>query len=162
LLVLLTACSNDATPTPLPPLAPTATTVVEAVASETAVPEANDQLVVWLPAFSGLTTESSAGATLNSAFHQFEQENPSVKLDIQVKADVGTASLFNFLRSAQEVAPSILPDLVLINTQQLWQIVDLGMVVALMTTKNCRMTASSRRRVIPFAITTKPLASPMR
>jgi ABC-type glycerol-3-phosphate transport system substrate-binding protein len=68
---------------------------------------------------------------LSNAFHQFEQRNPTIELDIQVKADTGTASLFNFLRSAQQAAPSILPDLVLINTQQLWQIVDLGMVTPL-------------------------------
>jgi ABC-type glycerol-3-phosphate transport system substrate-binding protein len=115
----------------VPPLQPTATTTVAPVANETAQPEANDQLVVWLPAFTGITTEGSAGALFNNVFHQFEQENPSINLDIQVKADVGTASLFNYLRSAQVVAPTILPDLVLINTQQLWQLVDLGMVVAL-------------------------------
>jgi ABC-type glycerol-3-phosphate transport system substrate-binding protein len=86
---------------------------------------------VWLPAFTGIATEGSAGTILTNAFHQFEQRNPTIRLDIQIKADVGTASLFNFLRSAQQVAPTILPDLVLINTQQLWQIVDLGMVVAL-------------------------------
>jgi ABC-type glycerol-3-phosphate transport system substrate-binding protein len=95
------------------------------------VTNANDQLVVWLPSFSGIASEGSAGALLTNAFHQFEQRHPTIRLDVQVKADSGTASLFNFLRSAQEVAPSILPDLVLINTQQLWQIADLGMVVAL-------------------------------
>jgi ABC-type glycerol-3-phosphate transport system substrate-binding protein len=93
--------------------------------------DSNDQLVVWLPAFTGLASEGSAGAILNNAFHQFEQRNPTIQLDIQVKADTGTASLFNFLRSAQQAAPTILPDLVLINTQQLWQIVDLGMVTPL-------------------------------
>jgi len=135
LIVLLwitsAGCGEHTTPTPLPPLQPTATTAVAPVASETAAPDTNDQLVVWLPAFTGLTTEGSAGAILKQLFHQFEQENPSIKLDIQVKADVGTASLFNFLRSAQEVAPTILPDLVLINTEQLGQIVDLGMVAPL-------------------------------
>jgi maltose-binding protein MalE len=132
LLLLVTSCGERATPTPLPPLQLTVTTVVEAVAGETAVTtNTTDQLVVWMPAFSGIATEGSAGAILTNAFHQFEQRNPTVRLDIQVKADVGTSSLFNFLRSAQEVAPTILPDMVMINTQQLWQIVDLGMVVAL-------------------------------
>jgi ABC-type glycerol-3-phosphate transport system substrate-binding protein len=95
------------------------------------VSSGDDQLVIWLPAFTGIATEGSAGTVLTNAFHQFEQRHPSINLDIQIKADFGTASLFNYLRSAQEVAPSILPDLVLINTQQLWQIVDLGMVVPL-------------------------------
>jgi ABC-type glycerol-3-phosphate transport system substrate-binding protein len=130
-LLLTAGCGQRATPTPVPLLSPTPTTVAEPVAVETAIAVANDQLVVWLPAFTGIATESSAGTILTNAFHQFEQRNPTVRLDIQAKADVGAASLFNFLRSAQQVAPTILPDVVLINTQQLWQIVDLGIVVAL-------------------------------
>jgi ABC-type glycerol-3-phosphate transport system substrate-binding protein len=134
LLLLITGCGALSTPTPLPslqPQPPIGTPAVEPIVSETVVPDANDQLVVWLPAFTGITTEGSAGTIMTNAFHQFEQRNPTIKLDVQVKADAGTASLYNFLRSAQEVAPGILPDLVLINTQQLWQIVDLGMVKAL-------------------------------
>lgn len=131
LALLLASCGERVTPTPLPPLQPTVAAGAAPVASETTVANPGDQLIVWLPAFTGLATESSAGAILTNAFHQFEQRNPSIDLDVQVKADVGTASLFNFLRSAQDVAPSILPDLVLINTQQLWQIVDLGMVVGI-------------------------------
>jgi ABC-type glycerol-3-phosphate transport system substrate-binding protein len=131
LLLSLVACGEQATPTPLPPIPPTATAEIAPVVDETVVPNADDQLVVWLPAFAGTATEGSAGAILTNAFHQFEQRNPSINLDVQVKADAGSASLFNFLRSAQQVAPTILPDLVLINTQQLWQIVDLGMVAPL-------------------------------
>lgn len=128
---LSSGCNGRATPTPPVEPLPTKTPAAQPVASETAVPATNDQLVVWLPAFTGIAGEGSAGSLLTNVFHQFEQSNPSIRLDVQVKADSGTAGLFNFLRSAQEVAPSILPDLVLINTQQLWQIVDLGMVVAL-------------------------------
>jgi ABC-type glycerol-3-phosphate transport system substrate-binding protein len=128
---LLSGCNGRATPTPPVEPPPTETPAAQPVASEPAVPATNDQLVVWLPAFTGIASEGSAGSLLTNVFHQFEQNNPSIRLDIQVKADAGTAGLFNFLRSAQQVAPSILPDLVLINTQQLWQIVDLGMVVAL-------------------------------
>ncbi|MCC6458370.1 MAG: extracellular solute-binding protein [Caldilineaceae bacterium] len=131
LLLFIAACGERATPTILPPLQPTATMPAEVVPSQTASPSANDQLLVWLPAFTGLAGEGSAGSTLTNAFHQFEQHNPAVQLDIQVKAENGTAGLLNFLRSAQQVAPSILPDLVLIDTQQLWQIADLGLVTAL-------------------------------
>jgi ABC-type glycerol-3-phosphate transport system substrate-binding protein len=128
----MSSCDENATPTPLPAIPATATPgAQEPAAGETSVPPTNDQLVVWLPASTGMAVEGNAGAILTNAFHQFEQRNPAIRLDIQVKADSGTAGLFNFLRSAQEVAPSILPDMVLINTQQLWQIVDLGMVVAL-------------------------------
>ncbi len=131
LLLLLVGCNGRATPTPFTPLQPTPTPAIEPLVDETVVLTANDQLVVWLPAFTGIATEGSSGTIFSNAFHQFEQRNPTIRLDIQVKAEMGAANLFNFLRSAQQVAPTILPDLVLINTQQLWQVVELGMVVAL-------------------------------
>lgn len=51
-----------------------------------------------------------------------------MRIDVEVKAESGPASIFSYLRSAQRVAPSILPDIVLINSQSLWQIADLGLV----------------------------------
>ena len=132
LLFVVSGCGENPTPTP-PAATPIAATpgVQEPAASQTSVPTTNDQLVVWLPASTGIAVEGNAGAILTNAFHQFEQRYPAIRLDVQVKADSGASSLFSFLRAAQEVAPSILPDMVLINTQQLWQIVDLGMVTAL-------------------------------
>lgn len=131
MVTMITACDDRAqsVPTPLPPLTPTALT--QPTTDTTPEAGGNVQLIVWLPAFTGVASGSNAGTILDNAFHQFEQRNPNIRLDIQVKADSGTASLFNFLRSAQQVAPAILPDLVLINTQQLWQLVDLGIVTAL-------------------------------
>jgi ABC-type glycerol-3-phosphate transport system substrate-binding protein len=85
------------------------------------------QLVIWLPAFSGIAGEDSAGDVLAGAFRQFEQTHPGVRVDVQIRAESGPSDLFAYLRSAQRVAPSILPDVVLINTQALWQIVDLGL-----------------------------------
>lgn len=86
------------------------------------------QLVLWLPAFTGLANDGSAGAVLDAAFKQFEQAQPAVRLDIQVKAESGPADLLGYLQSTQQVAPSLLPDLILIDTQQLWQLADLGMI----------------------------------
>ena len=84
--------------------------------------------MLWLPEFAGLEGNSNAGAVLTAAFRQFEQNNPGLRVDVQVKSETGKASIFNYLHSSQLVAPSILPDLVLINTQQLWQLADVGIV----------------------------------
>ncbi len=127
LLLLLAGCNAAAT---LPPQ-PTATALAAPAApadsgEEEVLPV--DQLVVWLPPLSGFAADGNAGVVLENAFVQFEQQHPGIRLDVQVKAETGTASLLNYLRNAQQAAPTVLPDLVLINTQQLWQLVDLGLV----------------------------------
>lgn len=134
LAALLTGCTGalPAAPTGVPQEAvqPEITTIAPTpVPSEAPGPQSGArQLVVWLPAFSGLAGEESAGDILASAFRQFEQNHPGVRVDVDVKAETGPASLFSYLRSAQRVAPSVLPDIILINTQSLWQLVDLGLV----------------------------------
>jgi ABC-type glycerol-3-phosphate transport system substrate-binding protein len=89
------------------------------------------QLVVWLPPFGSPLDDDRAGAIFANAFRQFEREHLGVDVDVHVKAERGPAALLTYLRSAQRVAPAILPDLVLINTQELWQAADLGLVPAL-------------------------------
>lgn len=89
------------------------------------------QLVFWVPPMTGLALGDQAGAVLDDAFFQFESANPGVNVDVHVKAEFGLAGMPNFLRSAQQVAPSILPDMIIIRTQQLWQMVDLGLIPAL-------------------------------
>ena len=122
-----------------PVLAPTPVSATVSGASTSGGPgdtaTQNRQLVLWLPEFSDAETSNSAGSILSDVFHRFEQENPGVNVDVQIKAETGTASLFNYLRSAQLVAPSILPDVVLLDTQHLWQIADLGLVPSLTTTE---------------------------
>jgi ABC-type glycerol-3-phosphate transport system substrate-binding protein len=71
-------------------------------------------------------------------------------VDAQVKAETGIAGIFQFLRSAQQVAPTILPDLVLVNTQQLWQLVDLGLVSALSEAEFAQQTGEETDSY-PFA-----------
>ena len=88
----------------------------------------NRTLVFWLPDFAGVNRNNNAGDVLRSTLRRFELSRPGLRLETQVKAETGTASLLNHLRSAQRVAPSILPDLVLINTQHLWQLADVGLV----------------------------------
>ena len=90
------------------------------------------QMVIWLPASMSYEEETNAGAILASVYTQFEQAHPGVRIEVQIKADTGEASLFSYLQMAQRVAPTILPDLVLLDTQQLWQAADLGLIQPLM------------------------------
>ena len=151
LVVLLSAilglcsCSSLAnlTSTDEPVLAPAQTADPSAPAAED-VP-ANDasdnrQLVVWLPDFSGYNDGGGAADVLTGVFHQFEQEHPGVRIDVQVKAESGQSDIFSYLRSAQRVAPSTLPDLVLIDSQHLWQMADLGLLSPMQTSPMERST----------------------
>jgi maltose-binding protein MalE len=92
------------------------------------------QLVVWLPDFTGFDEEGAAAEVLTSAFLQFEQRHPGVRIDVQVKAESGQADIPSYLRSAQRVAPTILPDLVLIDSRQIWRLADLGLLSPMETT----------------------------
>lgn len=135
LVALLAACRQSPAATANTTPVPTADAVAQPTpgsdgninAAQPEVPP-DRQLVLWLPAFTGLANDGSAGAVLDAAFQQFEQAQPAVRVDVQVKAESGTANLFSYLQSTQKVAPSLLPDLILIDTQQLWQLADLGMV----------------------------------
>ncbi len=145
LAVAIAGCSGDlALATPAPAEAEqNSPTPVAATPAANAAPDAprpdSRQLVVWLPAFSGVAGEDSAGDVLAAAFHQFEQTHPGVRVDVQIKSESGPADLFSYLRSAQRVAPSILPDVVLINTQALWQIVDLGLAAPIAADQAARV-----------------------
>ncbi len=92
-------------------------------------------IVVWVPEFFDADSENTAGSVLQAAYTQFEQAHPGIRVEVQIKAEFGTSSLFNYVRSARAVAPSILPDIILIDTQQLWRIVDMDLIVPLADTE---------------------------
>lgn len=130
LLLLLAGCQQQAGEDypPPAPARPTPASTPSAGGEVGEAPSAGRQLVVWLPPFTGVLLGDQADAVLDEAFFQFEQAHPGVNVDVHLKAEFGAAAMPAFLRSAQQVAPSVLPDLVLVRTQQLWQLVDLGLV----------------------------------
>ncbi|NJN84530.1 MAG: extracellular solute-binding protein [Caldilineaceae bacterium] len=115
-------------------LAATPTPVVESdvdavvMEGETADNSTDDrELVLWVPDFVSVSPDEPSGNALTAAIHQFEQANPGVRVNVQVKHTAGQSSLLNYLLSAQRAAPSVLPDIALVNAQNLWQLADLGM-----------------------------------
>ncbi|GIV76198.1 MAG: maltose ABC transporter substrate-binding protein [Litorilinea sp.] len=103
---------------PGPPIAP----------DISSLPPREQQLVVWAPDFLEAGADDRERAILAAAYQRFEQAHNGVNLEVHIKAQFGTASMGNYLRSAQRVAPAILPDLVLLDTQQLWPLVDVGLI----------------------------------
>lgn len=123
-------------PTDAPPVLPVAltpTTITvpnqppSAQEQSSVITSQERQLVVWVPEFFQLQ-ETPPVAVLQTVYDQFRHNHPGVHLDIQVKAESGESSLYTYLRYAQSMAPTILPDVVLMDTEQLWQVAELGLI----------------------------------
>ncbi len=91
--------------------------------ADTGVPTATSEqrvitLTVWIPdTFNGQDAETEFLA-LQSIGDEFQAEHENLRIRYARKAVRGPAGLVSFLRSAREVAPSILPDLVVLPTDQ--------------------------------------------
>lgn len=131
LILIVSAC--EATNGTLPPALPQPTTLSTTVAPQTPVatlPEAQStlpdrQLLLWAPPFFADLVQSDATTAMTDIYAQFERAHPGVHVEIQLKNESGEASMLNYLRSAERLAPTILPDLILLESQQLWQVADL-------------------------------------
>ncbi len=89
------------------------------------------QLLLWAPEFFALQEQGEAAAVLEAAYTQFEQRNPGVRVEVATKAEHGDGRMLSFLLSARTMAPTVLPDLVLIDTDSLWQLAEAGLVAPL-------------------------------
>lgn len=85
-------------------------------------------VTIWLPAALYPALASEPNLLLQQALAADRAVDPALTSEFVIKADEGQASLMNYLRSAQRVAPSILPDLILVDAQQLWQVAELGLL----------------------------------
>ncbi len=136
ILIFVSSC-NDALPsptvipTPLPAI--TAEGVSQSITADaTQLPAgAERQLVVWIPAFFQSALDPATNGLLATVYKQFERSHPGVHIEVQIHADSGEAGMLNYLRSAQQVAPAILPDIILIDAQQLWQVAELEILLPL-------------------------------
>ena len=92
------------------------------------------QLVIWAPDFWVANDETPAGQVIDNVIVQFEQIHEGAKVEIHNKAESGSADMLSTLRSAQRVAPTILPEALLINTQDIWRLVEFGLAQPLTET----------------------------
>ena len=88
------------------------------------------ELVLWTPSFFNPDpeTSSSASSILKDVYTNFEAENPGATVNVQAKSEQGGSTLYEYITSAYKVAPSILPDIIMLESQQLWAIADLGLI----------------------------------
>lgn len=131
LLGLLSCQQVPVTPTlvsPTPTGSVTAQQTSTAVALATEVALDVRPLTVWAQASLLPPADSEAMQILSAALETFAAQESDLIVEFVPKSDRGQASLLNYLRSAQRVAPAVLPDLILLDAQQLWQVAELGLI----------------------------------
>jgi ABC-type glycerol-3-phosphate transport system substrate-binding protein len=139
LVLIVAACGQAAPAEPTATPAPVAQPV-SGPASTPAAPNnraslAQRPLTVWLPASLSGLAQPGVNQVIVAATDAFAARYPNQTVEFVVKADEGQASLLNYLRNAQRVAPTILPDLLLVDAQQIWQVVELGLAQPLTLTE---------------------------
>ena len=75
--------------------------------------------------------EEEIGGFVENNLRQFERDNPGVSVELQVKKTTGKGGVLDFLRTAGQVAPAILPDVAIINAVDLYQAQTEGLVQSL-------------------------------
>lgn len=136
-------------PSPTPTLTPTSTPrppkspLPQGTATPTVI-----ELVWWTPAWFSPQSQDPAGEFLAERVKAFEKEHPNVRVTVLPKPAAGKASITNYLQSAYKVAPSLLPDLVVINLADLHTLSALGIFQPL----DDLLPQEVKKDVYPFAL----------
>lgn len=78
-------------------------------------------LTFWTVESFSPKAEGEAGDFINKSLRAFEQANPNIKVDLLLKKPTGKGGMLDFLRTARDVAPSVLPDVAVLNATDLNQ-----------------------------------------
>ncbi len=127
-LVVLVGCGAAAAPEPeaeatepteaAPTLQVAESENIEAQdAAATAVEENSEDntLVVWVPEVINPGADTPGSEALLTMLAQFDETNPDIEVIVEVKRVSGDGSMLSYLQSAPPVAPSVVPDLVLLD-----------------------------------------------
>ncbi len=86
----------------------------------TAIPEdVPITLTFWTVEDVSPLREDESGAFLESKLRLFERANPDIKVDLRVKKASGKGGVLDFLRTSRAVAPSVMPDVVVMQATDL-------------------------------------------
>jgi len=83
------------------------------------VPSSGSNLVWWTTEAFAPSSETAAGQILTDQVAGFVSMNPDVSLQPIIKAAHGKGGILDFLRTASAAAPSVLPDVVTMDTRDL-------------------------------------------
>lgn len=128
LLVVLAGCAAipwdflkaqpSATPTSSSPQQ-TPTGAVQVTPTLTPTPEGPQKVLLWLPPQFDPNSNTPAGNLLRDRLQLFETENPTLQVQVRIKAATGAGGLLESLASTSSAAPAALPGLVALSRPDL-------------------------------------------
>ncbi len=105
-------------------------------------------LKLWVPEELNPYGSGFGAALLASHLDSFSDAYPDIQVDVVVKKAHGRGGLLDFLRTAQEAAPSVLPDLIVLDAAELGTAARSGLVQPLETL----IPATTLADRFPFAV----------
>lgn len=113
-------------PNPTPTVGATPTLAETGVVTDTTI-----NLRVWT--IEGISPEApgEAGDFVSNSLRAFRRIHPNVKVEVVLKKPSGKGGMLDFLRTARDVAPTIMPDVAVLNTTDLNQAYSNGLIQSL-------------------------------
>lgn len=85
-------------------------------------------LELWLPEELDPYAEGEGATVLAQQLSSFSSAHPSLQVDVVVKKAHGRGGLIDFMRTARDAAPSVLPDLVVLDASDLATVAGSGLI----------------------------------
>ncbi len=119
-----TATESPVTAQPEPTTRPTETPTVEAGPTQAATVSPTESglvLTFWTVESISPKAEGEVGEFIAGSLADFERANPGISVNVLLKKASGKGGMLDFLRTARDAAPSVLPDVALMNATDLNQ-----------------------------------------
>lgn len=121
LLLAISSCTWP-TPTPEPPTPTWTPTAVPPTSVPTPTPEPQPIIApikLWLPEELNPYSDSPGADILRQQLGEFNDSHPDLQVDVAVKKIHGRGGILDYLRTAGEAVPSVLPDLIVVSAGDL-------------------------------------------
>ncbi|MBN1220644.1 MAG: extracellular solute-binding protein [Anaerolineae bacterium] len=102
-----------------------------AVTATTTPENSNTILTVWTIEAISPEADGDAGDFINNSLRNFRRANPDIEVDMILKKPGGKGGMLDFLRTSRQVAPTILPDVAILNATDLNQAYSGGLIQSL-------------------------------
>lgn len=131
LLLALAGCQFvTSTPTPSPTPSPSPTPTVAATPSPTpTIPRGLTTIELWVPDFLAPYDETNPDAALLvEQIESFSRNHRDIQVELLVKKAKGAGGLYDLLSAGHAAAPSVLPDVILLDETDLRSAADEGLI----------------------------------